>query len=204
MPATAPRPYHHGDLRRTLLDVGRRLLEEHGPEALSLREAAREAGVSKAAPYRHFETRDALLSALAEEGFDELRAALLAALPPRGTDVRVRLRACASVYQRFAADHPAVLRLMFARSAPVTDEVDAAATRAFTVLATVVADGQQDRRIRPGAPIGIARLVWALMHGIAVLVMEERLPGRGTPAEAERFATDAVDTLLDGLSPRSA
>jgi AcrR family transcriptional regulator len=105
--------YHHGDLRVALLASAAELLDEGGPEAVSLRECARRAGVSHAAPYRHFATKEALLLALAEEGFDGLAAAGDEAMR-RVRDPRERLDAYGVAYVHFALEHPARFRLMFA------------------------------------------------------------------------------------------
>ena len=109
------RPYHHGDLRRALIEAGRRLLEREGSGALSLRAVAREAGVSAAAPYHHFKDRAALLYAVAHEGNVALNAAVAAAYEagPPGHD---RIVAVGLAYVRFALESPALYRLMFETS----------------------------------------------------------------------------------------
>src|SRR2546430_6260512 len=97
--------YHHGDLRRTLIDAALRIVEQVGPGALSLRELARHAGVSHAAPYRHFASREALLAALAAEGFRGLGAEM-AALASDGGDPLARFAALGLAYVRYAVAHP--------------------------------------------------------------------------------------------------
>src|ERR1700722_18509404 len=107
-PAPPPKPYHHGDLRRVLIDAALRLAEEGGPAAVSVREAARRAGVSPGAPFRHFESRDALMMAVAEEAQRRFRieiAAALAETPPR--DPLARFRAFGMAYLRWAMRNPA-------------------------------------------------------------------------------------------------
>jgi AcrR family transcriptional regulator len=154
--------YHHGKLRPAILRAAAEVLEEQGLAALSLREAARRAGVSHNAPYRHFADRDALLAALASEGFRQLGEALEAA-GTRGP------RARGEAYLRFARDHPARFRLMFGgrlRIAAHPGLRDAAArtydgmVRAFEPLA-----GPR------GAPTAAAA-AWALAHGLAQLLLE--------------------------------
>jgi AcrR family transcriptional regulator len=106
-----PRPYHHGDLRRALIDAARRLLEAEGPSALSLRAVAREAGVSPAAPYHHFKDKAELLDAVAHEGWDMLDHSLgvvRAAVSPRD-----RMTALGVAYVHFARDNPALYRVMY-------------------------------------------------------------------------------------------
>jgi len=106
--AAAPKPYHHGDLRRALIEAALRLAEEGGAEQVSVREAARRAGVSAGAPFRHFETRDALMTAVAEEAQRRFRAEIDAALAeaPAGDSLR-RFRAFGLAYLRWAMRNPA-------------------------------------------------------------------------------------------------
>jgi AcrR family transcriptional regulator len=105
------RPYHHGDLRRALVDAARRLLESEGPSALSLRAVAREAGVSPAAPYHHFKDKAELLDAVAQEGWDLLNAEMHKAKV--GEDGPHQLTALGIAYVCFARDNPALYRVMY-------------------------------------------------------------------------------------------
>ena len=107
------RPYHHGDLRDALLQAGEAMLERVGPEALSMRELAREVGVSNNAPRRHFASKQALLDALALQGFERLGAALNRALADQDKDFEKRLVKLARANIRFASSHRALRRLMF-------------------------------------------------------------------------------------------
>lgn len=111
-PFTGPRPYHHGDLRRALLDAATRILERDGQGGLSLRAVAREAGVSSAAPYHHFKDKSELMLAIAEEGFD-----LMSDFIRRTTDADIapleRVSAIGLAYVEFAKSHPAVYRVMY-------------------------------------------------------------------------------------------
>src|SRR5689334_20903345 len=109
------RPYHHGDLRRALVDAARRLLEAEGPSALSLRAVAREAGVSPAAPYHHFKDKGELLDAVAPEGWDALGEALAAA-KTKMTDDSILIAEMGVAYVCFARDNPALYRVMYERS----------------------------------------------------------------------------------------
>jgi AcrR family transcriptional regulator len=105
------RPYHHGDLRRALVDAARRLLEAEGPTALSLRAVAREAGVSPAAPYHHFKDKAELLDAVAQEGWDMLEESMREAKVT--TQGRQQLTALGIAYVCFAREHPALYRVMY-------------------------------------------------------------------------------------------
>src|SRR3954469_22003899 len=113
--AAEARPYHHGDLRRALIDAARRILEAEGPAALSLRAVAREAGVSPAAPYHHFKDKVELLEAVAHEGWDELDVALSTARAST-EDPRARMTNLGVAYVCFARDNPALYRVMYDRS----------------------------------------------------------------------------------------
>lgn len=105
------RPYHHGDLRRALVDAARRLLEAEGPTALSLRAVAREAGVSPAAPYHHFKDKAELLDAVAQEGWDILSQMMVEA--KAGAEGLHQLTALGLAYVCFARDNPAIYRVMY-------------------------------------------------------------------------------------------
>src|SRR5688572_19451527 len=113
MTSVTTRPYHHGDLRAALLGRAEDTLERTGIAGLSLRELARDVGVSHGAPRRHFADKDALLTALAEDGFARLGASLAAATAAGGSFAD-RLHATAHAYVGFATTHPALLDLMFA------------------------------------------------------------------------------------------
>lgn len=107
-----PRPYHHGDLSRALIEAAERLLEREGASALSLRAVAREAGVSAAAPYHHFKDKDDLLTAVAHQGFEQLAAAMREAAE-KETDPERRINALGVAYVCFARDNRALYHLMY-------------------------------------------------------------------------------------------
>src|SRR4051794_27635084 len=109
----AMKPYHHGDLQRALVDAAVALLAEGGAAAVTLREVARRAGVTHAAPYRHFADKAALLAAVAEEGFRALHDAVARAGAEAPDDPLARLAASGQAYLRFAMSHPAHYRVMF-------------------------------------------------------------------------------------------
>jgi len=106
------RPYHHGDLRRALIDAARRLLESEGPSALSLRAVAREAGVSPAAPYHHFKDKGELLDAVAREGWDLLDKAIVAA-KAAAPSISAAMTEIGVAYVCFATNNPALYRVMY-------------------------------------------------------------------------------------------
>ncbi|MFF2650776.1 TetR/AcrR family transcriptional regulator [Streptomyces sp. NPDC058045] len=161
--------YHHGDLPAACLSAARELLEEDGSAALSMRAVARRAGVSPTAPYRHFPDREALVSAVAAQGYRELAEHLAAAHPAPTTPEE--LAAVAVAYVRFALDHPALFRAMFAEPCDPGNEERNAATAA-------VAEYVRDivHRTFPGAdPDALWTSVWALAHGLAFLHLDGKL-----------------------------
>lgn len=153
--------YHHGNLREALLDAAERLLPASGPERLSLREVAREAGVSHGAPYHHFESREALLAAVAERGFEGLAAAMSAV---RGKKPFDRLVGICEAYVDFAAQHPTRFHLMFG---PVLASraagLEQAGHRAFFVLVEAA------QAFDPEHAMPLALAGWSLAHGLAHL-----------------------------------
>ena len=183
------RPYHHGRLRAALLTEAERTLREQGIEALSLRDLARQAGVSHAAPRRHFADRQALLDALAEAGFTRLGDEVRAAIDAAGEDYEARLRAAATAYVRFATRDAALVDLMFtAKSAGQSAALPEASARLFTAVDDLIGQGQQAGTLPPGDPERLRLLLAAILQGIAALVTSGRAPAGQTDA----LITDAV------------
>lgn len=175
--ARTRRAYHHGDLRRSLIAAATRLLDKHGPAGVTLREAARQAGVSPAAPYRHFAGKEALLAAVAAETFLALKEACAAAVQADPGEPLHRLEVVAVAYVRFAVEHPARYRLMWAptprgRDHPVLAE--AARATGEPLLAALKACLPAGEAAEPA----VQRLfvLWALLHGVAGLILDEQLP----------------------------
>jgi AcrR family transcriptional regulator len=162
--------YHHGDLRDALVRAGRAILEKDGLAALSLRRAARTAGVSPAAPYHHFPDKRALLDAIATQGFDALTSAMETRMA-KETDPNARLDASGVGYVAFAVENPALFQLMFsARELELSSNAALmkAGERAYAVLQAAVAATSPDGA---ASPLVCLRL-WALVHGIAKLLLE--------------------------------
>ncbi|WP_405471331.1 TetR/AcrR family transcriptional regulator [Streptomyces anulatus] len=160
------RTYHHGDLRRVILDAALDVIATNGPGSLSLRDLARRAGVSHAAPAHHFKDRTGLLTAVAAEGY-ALFADALAGAP----DLRER----GVAYVRFAATHPAHFQVMFQPDLHRTDDPDllAARARATEALRAGVADLPQAGRGEDDRLAGVA--AWSLAHGFATLLLSGNL-----------------------------
>ncbi|MFF7755200.1 TetR/AcrR family transcriptional regulator [Streptomyces sp. NPDC007971] len=181
--------YHHGDLRAACLRAARELLEQDGGAALSLRAVARRAGVSPTAPYRHFADRDALVSAVAAEGYRELAQKLLAAHPAPASPDDMALVAVA--YVAFALEHPALFRAMFSEPCDPGSDERVAATAAISGYVDSLA-----RRAFPGVTSdALPTAVWALVHGLAVLHLDGKLDASSPDAVADRVGA-AVRALL--------
>lgn len=190
---SSKRSYHHGDLRAALLDAAIEVIGERGLHGLSLRECARRADVSHAAPYRHFADKDALLLAIARLGFERLAAAGVAAMAGVA-DPRDRLDAYGVAYVRFAVANPVLFRVMFtaeiaapegAEDGPVADVAQGDRVGAFDLLvasaAALLDDGGDAREA--------ALAAWSLPHGLAMLALDGRIPPEeaSTPAKIERL-----------------
>ena len=185
------RRYHHGDLRAALIEVGLRLLAERDMEGVSLREMAREVGVSPTSVYRHFPDKTALMTALAREGLDRLAAAQRTAAGGETGDPAA-FAATGRAYVRFALSNPALFRLIFASSAQHQASGEAEALRMLRANAAATAAGDASgERVEANA-----LRAWALVHGVAMLMLDGRLPSEES----------LIDTLIvaDDHDPRSA
>jgi AcrR family transcriptional regulator len=195
--AVTPRPYHHGNLRAALLEQAERALADGGD--LSLRELARQVGVSHAAPRRHFADKQTLLDALAEDGFERLGAALQTAMA-EADDFDGRLLAFARAYVRFATEHAALLELMFAgKHRPgAAASLREAADRAFEAPLALIAEGQAAGEVTPGDPERVALVAWATLQGLATMINSQMLP----PDMLDDIVAVAVEQICAGLRPR--
>jgi len=181
------RSYHHGDLPATLLRAAGKILEKEGLEALTLRRLTRRTGVSHAAPYRHFRHREALLAALAADGYALLGRAQRAAAAAGG------LRAMGEAYVRFALDHPQLFRLMFGGAVRIArhERLRDIATQTYAGLAGALAE-------RVGAAAGArdaSIAAWAQVHGLAQLLLDDRIAAAARQGRTEeQFIHDVLGT----------
>ena len=193
MSTSSPEPgYHHGDLKRALLDAAMEMLDDEGAEGIGLRELARKVGVSAAAPYRHFRSRQALLEAVATEGFRRFSAMMAAKeedLPE--TD---QLPAMAEAYVRFALVQPALFRLMFSRQIDKQDNkaLHNAAIEAYASLAKAAA------REVPDAPSEGAVIAWAFVHGLSMLLLDEQILGV-SPQNSDSLVRNLAQRFVAGM-----
>jgi AcrR family transcriptional regulator len=195
------RPYHHGNLRAELLAQAERTVRERGVQALSLRELAREAGVSHGAPRRHFPDRQALLDALAEAGFARLGEELRGAFDSAGNEFQARLQATAAAYIRFATRDAALLELMFAaKHEQPTGELQTVAENTFAVLLELIEQGQREGVLESGDPERVGMVLFATIQGIAALVTG----GMVDAEQLDALLADAVAHFLRGSRANSS
>lgn len=192
------RPYHHGDLRRTVIETAMGMLHEDKGWQFTLREVARRAGVSHAAPYKHFPDKASLLSEMALLGFDRLREAATKAKPRQPQSLRDEFLAVARAYVGFGASNPALYRLMFSGDAGKAEDVHLSerALAAFGVVVELLERGQAEGVLRKRDVRGQAAAAWAQMHGITMLTIDGLLlPGKVGPNPLDA----SLITLLEGL-----
>lgn len=194
-----------GSLRDTLVDAAVALIARKGPQGFSLREVARRARVSEAAPYWHFVDREALLAAVAERGFVEMAKGMVAIWSQPAAPAE-RFRALGIGYVRFALAHPSYLRVMFGSEVPDKAEHPAlkeAGERTFALLVQAITECQTAGQVRSGPPEELAVAAWSIVHGLAALLVDGKLKDHAaTAAEAERLAHTVTDLFMLGLAPR--
>jgi AcrR family transcriptional regulator len=190
--------YHHGDLRQKLLAVAEEIILEHGVDGFTLREAARRAGVSPAAPAHHFKDARGLLTAVALLGFREFGEALAQADKAGGSDPARRLHEQGFAYVRFALEHPARFQLMFRdeKLDVMDEEFVAVARRSFDVLEGAIraATGTPAQAALSQDGYGFLLANWSIVHGFAHLAL-------GKQFRDEQGKAVAVETLLQALLP---
>ena len=198
---TDQRPYHHGNLRTALLEQAQLAVRERGVEQLSLRDLARQVGVSHGAPRRHFADRQALLDALAQAGFERLGSELRAAVGAAGDGFEDRLRATAGAYIHFATEDADLLELMFAgKHRDPTGALNEAAERAFAVMLDLITQGQGNGALQRGDPERVGLVLFATIQGIAALVTA----GMVDPDQVDALAADATAYFLRGSRPAAS
>jgi len=186
--------YHHGNLRAALVDGALVVLENHGVEALSLREAARRAGVSQTAPYRHFKDKQALLAAVAGDGFQMLLEDIKSAAVPYEDDPAEAITAMGAAYIRFATEQPARFRLMFGRDILDRHKYEALDNVTEELSNTI-------GRMLPNPALGLG--LWSAMHGLAWLLIENVADmggGKGAITSRAEIVLRSLVRELEGVS----
>lgn len=187
--------YHHGDLRNALIQAATTVLVEKSAAALSLREVARVAGVSHAAPYRHFRDKAALLRVLAQGGFERLTAAINTAAENSPHNPEQKLIEAGVAYVRNALQHPEITRLMFAATIePPQDRAYLVASAAsYEALLDIIREGIEQGSFRQQPPQQLVLVAWASMHGLAMLAVARLL-------EVDVDDEQALDTLIRSVA----
>ncbi|WP_037606599.1 TetR/AcrR family transcriptional regulator [Streptacidiphilus rugosus] len=200
-PFSARTRYHHGDLANALGREAVGLAREGGPEAVVLREAARRAGVSAAAAYRHFSSHEDLLRVAKERGHELLAEALDAALAGAPADPRERLRALGTAYVGFAQAEPGLFRTAFCHGArELAVGPDALGEyRAFQIVASALDALRAAGLMPPERRAGAEFPAWAALHGLAVLAIDGPLAACG-PEEFEAVLASTLDLVERGLT----
>lgn len=197
------RPYHHGDLRRAVIETALDMLREEKGWQFTLREVARRAGVSHAAPYKHFPDKAALLAEIAMIGFDRLRESLSAAKSEAPKTLRDEITPIARAYVAFGTDNPALYRLMFSAGEDkvVGVHLNERALAVFDVALETLRRGQAAGSIRKRPIEGQAAAWWGLIHGMTMLAIDGLL----VPEKVGSAPLDAaLSTLVEGLGNPAA
>ncbi len=194
--------YHHGDLRKALIEVATDLLAEDGVQALSLRKIAQKAGVSHNAPYMHFADKEAVLVAIAEEGFRLLAADVESVIAQSGSSTREQLIAASQAYVCFALGHPDHMQVMFR---PVDGakypELVKTSQSSLNQLFELVKSGQENGELNSGDTHAMTKAVWAMAHGIsAISIAYQASIVSSTESSSEDITSMFVSFLLDGLA----
>jgi AcrR family transcriptional regulator len=202
--AKSPEPkkvqnYHHGDLKVALRAEAERILVERGVAEVGLREVARALGVSHNAPYRHYANREALLADIAAGGFQRLAAMYAEAITPE--DPVARVTAIGHMYLRFALAEPAVFRLMMGKdlAKPQYVELKAAADGVFAIVrAELLAVGV------PDPAIAETLALWSMVHGIAILLLDDRIEEHGGMIDPFAVVSIFTATFMAGVRANAA
>jgi AcrR family transcriptional regulator len=200
-PRSLPAEYHHGDLRRALVEATLNAIEADGAQGITLRGVARAAGVSHMAPYNHFADKAALLAAAAAAGFRRLRAAMEERMTRHPAGDPRRLQDAGIAYAIFAVENPELFRLMFGPELADKRRHEELAHAAQEVLGVLVGALAETGIVSggPGGASAFAVTPWALVHGLAMLAVAGQLPSMDR-RQIEVMAQEATDLLYDGLA----
>ena len=202
--SAAKAAYHHGDLKRALVNAAAEILEADGVAALSLRGVARRVGVSQTAPYHHFKDKNALLVAVAAEGYRRFRDEMQAFIRSASEDAQGRLNASGVGYVKFATDNPALFTLMFGSAIEAPEQfpelAEASAASYETLERSISAKLAASGGDTSAAPL-LALSAWSQVHGLAKLIVDGRLDietfGAKSPAELTEMMFAALATRTD-------
>ncbi|MUL43334.1 TetR/AcrR family transcriptional regulator [Streptomonospora sp. PA3] len=194
-----------GDTRERLIEAASRLLAGGGPEAVTMRGVGELAGVSRAAPYRHFDDKNDLLRAVAQRSIDAVRTEVVAALPTADTppaEVPAALRRAFFAYLRDGVDRPEHYRLTFGEHLADIGSVRETAEEIMQSCVAALTDGQRAGVIRAGDPRAMAILAWSALHGLVTLATSGHLARKGLDTPEGGELTHLVADLVAGLTVR--
>jgi AcrR family transcriptional regulator len=196
--------YHHGELREALITATRQLVEERGAEHFTLADACRVAGVTTAAPYRHFRGKQEILEEIASRGFDEMRKRAMAAVAEKGEGTLEAIVAMGRAYVAFAAEETAVFRLMFGQQPSLkrADRVHDTGEDCFAHVIDQVALYCRLNRV-DGDAQEIALRLWTFVHGAASLLIDGDYQSVAPTIDVDRLIASATPGLLAPSQPAS-
>ncbi len=189
--------YHHGDLRSQLIEATRELVEEKGPDNFSVSEACRRAGVSTAAPYKHFKDKTEMLREVAAAGMVRQSEQMMAELAPHPDGTQARIIALGRVYIRFATAEPGVFRLMFTWSGDTDDDqkLYALGDEKFAVVQMEVAKCH-GRQVIEDEDRQKAFMLWSFVHGLSFLSIDGKLADNKMPADLETILAEIARRIV--------
>jgi len=204
-PKNKSQSYHHGNLRRVLIDTAVEFISEQGAKNLSLRKIAKMAGVSHAAPYRHFKDKNAILGAVAKEGFDMMLKKTQERIDrSRGNELD-HFAISGLSYIDFAVNYPAHYRVMFGtrlENSYFSDELKPESIPVFKLLKDIIIVCQEKGLLKAGDPHEMAMAAWSIVHGFAMLRIDHHITGHKMDEKKLRDLQRAVVlTLFSGLRP---
>lgn len=193
--------YHHGHLREALIEAALAQIQSEGASALNLSKLARQCGVSQPAVYRHFASKQALSFSLVHWGFERLVQRLQATTQPEQEETLTSIRGLAKAYLEFSLEYTELARMMFSLKERVTDpDLHAISKQAAGPLYQIVQIAQARQTLKENDVGQAVRLIWASIHGLAVLLMDEQMPYVTQTPGAIEVHLDAIAQLLhDGL-----
>jgi AcrR family transcriptional regulator len=192
------RPYHHGDLKRALIETAQGMLREGEGWQFTLREVARRAGVSHTAPYKHFPDKTALLAEIARQGYLQLHEALVVAIGRMEMSPKAEILAASKAYLSFGRSNASLYRLMFSADLDKAGQegLSKASLATFEVLLDILTRGQKQGVFRAAPLQGQGAACWALVHGLTMLELDRQLVSEKV---GENPSDAAFASLLDGL-----
>ncbi len=193
--------YHHGHLREALINEACQQIEQEGATALNLSKLAQKIGVSQPAVYRHFPNKQALAISVAQTGFEQLAEALQKTTQNVESDAFKGIRAIAKAYVEFALNNREITRLMFSMKERTTEpELQNASKAAAVPIFRIVEAAKRCERLRNNDVVQAVRIIWAAIHGLGMLLMDEQIPSvTQSPDELSDYIEATARTLHIGL-----